>query len=433
MDGLFRFCLGRGKARSLVCGCFLHPGLQFFLTLCDLKTIPMPRCLLFFSVRKKDNSGIILTYIQADLPTSSQRLLKSLKMILSTFYQREKEFRGNWKWLHIDFGLTDEGRCQLQTSKSGAPDLKSMERKHSPLPSFFKALMIDFIFTPLLLRLHGSCISQDFKNPDFPFQHHGQRVRGEELPRAAHMIPLTLSTTTACTTPSVNTHTHTHTNSLTPPLTHLPSLPWGRSCTAQLHGGAASEVGGAMHVVLAAVYVQVNVVETWWYKSCDFGSSWVKQPSGYKLKANGRRKCICVYQYMRVHGIVLVVTQTCDKRFLKLNKLLNRPNTDSTVSKLPQTHFLHSCCAVYFYVWCHSTVKTKQRHNKRWERVTKVNSVAPGHHLILQSTRVSPCFLCCNLHRTVKESGHEMLNLDEMVNRGQAVQGEVEERELHQS
>lgn len=55
MDGLFRFCLGRGNARSLVCGCFfLHLGIQFFIALCDLKTIPVPPWVLFFLVRTKN-------------------------------------------------------------------------------------------------------------------------------------------------------------------------------------------------------------------------------------------------------------------------------------------------------------------------------------------------------------------------------------------
>lgn len=141
-----------------------------------------------------------------------------------------KQLKISQRWLSADGG-------RMVPTPDEAPGLKSTKKKAqvSYLP-----FLRHWWSTSFSLLCYSDFTVRAFHrtlDPDFPFQHHGQRLRAEEPPRAAHMIPHPQpppETREASTTPSASTHalSHTHMNSLTPPLTRLPSLPWERSCTA---------------------------------------------------------------------------------------------------------------------------------------------------------------------------------------------------------
>lgn len=118
------------------------------------------------------------------------------------------------------------------------------------------------------------------RGSDFRSQHRGQRLSGEEPPRAAHIIRLTPSTTTASST-SPSDNTHTRMTFITPPLTHLPPLPLsvlpheGETALKQLHSGAA--VRTLIQVQLVAL-TDVGAVKEWWCQSCSSGHQWHLSP-----------------------------------------------------------------------------------------------------------------------------------------------------------
>ena len=110
--------------------------------------------------------------------------------------------------------------CELSSSRCWALDLKSERKARTvSLPSFFKALIIDFIFTPLLLRLTARA---------YHFEEPFSTTDRDSAESSAHDPAAAASPKTSA---SASAHTRALTQprpSQTSPLWLAFSLPWGR-------------------------------------------------------------------------------------------------------------------------------------------------------------------------------------------------------------
>lgn len=175
MDGPPRFCLGR-ETRGIWC-----VGVS---SVTDTETVPAPHR---------------LTYLRPESRRRSRNRRRSLRRKSET--QR--------------VGKVGERKTERQ---------KEREKESAGfLPSFFKALMIDFIFSPLLLRLHGSCISPDFES------RLSLSAPRTETPRRGAARAASASPSAHTRALSLSPPSHTCSSLLTPPPAHLPSLPCAAS------------------------------------------------------------------------------------------------------------------------------------------------------------------------------------------------------------